>query len=369
MDPLRIGAIIYGVATILAILWDTFETVVVPKTVQRRMRLSSLYYNLFWNFWHWLVDRVSEGGLRQSMLVSFGPISILFLFFGWASFLVLGFGMIHWGLGDLGGETSLGSSLYFSGVTFFTLGYGDLTPVTSAGRTVAVLQVAAGYGFLAVVIAFVPTYYQAFSRRERFIVMLDSRAGSNPSAGEILRRHAEAGALGSLREWLRDAEIWCADQLENYLSYPILAFYRSQHDDQSWLAAMTAVLDTSAVLIAASECDAPWAKELRFQAEATYAMGRHVIVDLAYPLDEPPAEHPPSRMDPQTERTLCEILERAWEKPDARFFERLAELRMRYEPYLVGIARDLHFVLPPWTAIEGAEDHWQHTAWDSKDHF
>src|SRR6185503_2830730 len=182
MDPLRIAAIIYGVATILAILWDTFETVIVPKTVQRRLRLSSVYYNLFWSFWHWIVDRIPEGGLRQSMLVSFGPISILFLFFGWATFLVLGFGCIHWGLKDLSGETSFGSSLYFSGVTFFTLGYGDLAPITAAGRTVAVLQVVAGYGFLAVVIAFVPTYYQAFSRRERFIVMMDSRAGSNPSA-------------------------------------------------------------------------------------------------------------------------------------------------------------------------------------------
>ena len=369
MDALRIAAIIYGVTTILAILWDTFETVIVPKTVQRRLRLSSIYYNLFWSFWHWFVDRIPEGGLKQSMLVSFGPISILFLFFGWAFFLVLGFGTIHWGLNDLGGEAGFGSSLYFSGVTFFTLGYGDLAPVTAAGRTIAVLQVVAGYGFLAVVIAFVPTYYQAFSRRERFIVMMDSRAGSNPSAGELLRRHSEAGALESLKDWLRDAEVWCAEQLENYLSYPILAFYRSQHDDQSWLAAMTAVLDTSAIIMSLPTSDAAWAKELRFQAEATFAMGRHVIVDLAYLLDEPPAEHPPSRMDPHSEQRLCEIVEHAWKKPDAAFFERLSKLRMRYEPYLVGLARDLHFVLPSWTAYEGAEDHWQHTAWDSDKHF
>jgi voltage-gated potassium channel Kch len=380
MSFVHLVAAVFGLLGILVILWDTFETIVVPKTVQRRIRISTLYSNVIWNLWHRMADRLPEGGLRTAVLGSFGPLAILFLFVVWASLLVIGFALVHWGLMDMGVEASLPEYLYFSGVTFFTLGYGDMTSSTAAGRFVSVAEAGTGYAFLAVVIAFVPTFYQAFSRRERFIVMMDSRAGSNPTSGELLRRYADAGSMPALASWLKDAEGWCAEQLENYLSYPILAYYRSQHDDQSWLAAMTAVLDTCALILSASSAPSPpapspegsgeqWQNELLFQARSTFAMGRHVVVDLAYLLDEAPAEEPPSRMTPQDEKRLCAILQEAFGAVNRDLFERLSEHRMKYEPYLVGLARDMHYVLPAWTPLEHEEDNWERSAWDVEKHF
>src|SRR5205085_1149766 len=158
------------------------------------------------------------------------------------------------------------------------------TPLHDSGKVFAVIEAGTGFGFLAVVISYVPVLYVAFSRREHLITLLDSKAGSQPSAGELLKRHGEAEAMEMLIDLLKEWETWSAQQLEAYLSYPILAYYRSQHDEQSWLMSLTCILDTCSLITLGFEDDGskPWAKRLYFQAKATFAMGRHVIVALAY---------------------------------------------------------------------------------------
>lgn len=361
-------AITLGSVAILLVLWDAFETIVVPKTVQRRLRVSTIYSNLIWKLWHSLIDRMREGGFRQALLVSFGPSALIFLFAVWAGVLVMAFGAVHWGIGALGESAPLGDYLYYSGVTFFTLGFGDLTPLTPSDKFVAVLEAGTGFGFLAVVIAFIPILYQAFQRRERLIVLMDSRAGSEPTAGELIRRHVEAGALPALTSFLKEAENWAAEQLENYLSYPILAYYRSQHDNQSWLKTSTAIMDACALLLSGTPDIELWQRELRFQARSTFAMLRHVIVDLAYVLGDPPADYAPGRMGTLDREQLGELMAKIGGDQDL-CVEKLDSMRGQYEPYLVGLARDLHFTLPAWVALPGAEDNWQLSAWDGDGHF
>src|SRR4029079_19535049 len=103
-----------------------------------------------------------------------------------------------------------------------------------------------GFSFLALVIGYLPVFYQSLSRREVLISMLDDRAGSPPSAGEALRRAAQARDLDRLPALLAEGERWAAEVLESHLSYPVLSFYRSQHDNQSWVVTLTALLDTAA---------------------------------------------------------------------------------------------------------------------------
>ena len=138
-----------------------------------------------------------------------------------------------------------------SGTTFFTLGYGDLVPTGTWGRALSVAEAGIGFGFLAVMISYLPVLYQAFSRREVTISMLDARAGSPPTAGEFLRRIGEAPCPAARRfvgrTLLTDWERWAAEVLESHLSYPVLSYYRSQHDNQSWLATLTMILDTSSL--------------------------------------------------------------------------------------------------------------------------
>jgi hypothetical protein len=361
-------AVLFGIAILLVVLWDTFETIVVPKTVTRRLSLAGLFYDGLWNVWSRLAAATS-GGTRLQILGAFGPISLLMLIALWAILLVAGFGFLHWGAGTLGAERSLGENLYFSGVTFFTLGFGDLTPWMGLGRLLAVFEAGVGFGFLAIVISYVPVMYSAFSRREINITLLDSKAGSNPTAGELLRRHAAGNSVGALIVLLKEWERWSAEQLEAYLSYPILAFYRSQHDDQSWLCSLTAILDACSLIEMGFEGDPSWYPELRFQAEATFAMGRHVIVDLAYLLDIPPVERPLSRMAPNDWERLRSVLWAAGMPLKESAEDVLRERRDLYEPYVVSLARDLFFTLPAWVPEAGALDNWQTTAWDNERHF
>src|SRR5262249_37417715 len=132
---------------------------------------------------------------------------------------------------------------------FFTLGLGDVVPVTWIARMVMVAEAGIGFGFLAIVIGYLPVIYQAFSRREVIISMLDARAGSPPTALELLKRHIEDQRLEEIDSMLRDWEHWSAELLESHLSYPVLAFFRSQHDNQSWLSALTTVLDACALVM------------------------------------------------------------------------------------------------------------------------
>ena len=133
--------------------------------------------------------------------------------------------------------------LYVSATNFTTLGLGDFTPRTDLARFLTVLEAGTGFGFLAIVISYLPILYQSFSRRETLISVLDEWAGSPPSAGELYRRVVEAGATDELRPLLDRWEEWTAELLESHLSYQVLSYFRSQHENQSWLAALTAIMD------------------------------------------------------------------------------------------------------------------------------
>src|SRR5262249_53222577 len=164
------------------------------------------------------------------------------------------FALLHWAFGSriqtANAHPGFGFVLYFSGTTFFTLGLGDITPLSTAARVLTVAEGGTGFGFLGIVIGYLPVIYQAFSRREVNISLLDARAGSPPSAAELLRRHSQGHQLESLQQLLHDWERWSAELLESHLSYPVLAYFRSQHNNQSWLSALTTMLDTSALVIA-----------------------------------------------------------------------------------------------------------------------
>src|ERR1043165_5567658 len=184
---LLIGLI--GTFLVAVILWEDFETIILPQRVTRRLRVTGLLYLLTWRPWAMIARAISKQRRKEKILSFFGPLSLIMLLSVWAVGLVVGFALIHWSLGTtfesanrIGG---IWADLYYSGTTFFTLGLGDVTPINSAGRAVTVLQAGIGIGFFALVISYLPVLYQAFSRREMNISMLDARAGTPPTAGEL----------------------------------------------------------------------------------------------------------------------------------------------------------------------------------------
>src|SRR5262245_21767095 len=282
-----------GAALIVVVFVDAFESMILPRRVRHSYRLARSFYRVTWALWRTAAQFLPAGKWRSGFLSVFGPLSLFALLAVWAVGLITGFALLHWSLGStLTGPNATDQHfttyMYFSGTTFFTLGYGDVVPARGFGRALDVAEAGIGFGFLAVALAYLPVLYQAFSRREITISLLDARAGSPPSAGELLRRVAEARSLDGLGTMLVEWERWSAELLETNLSFPVLRFYRSQHDNQSWIAALTMILDTSAVLIAGET--SPGSQ----QARLTFAMARHAAVDLVLvthaPLKPPDAE-------------------------------------------------------------------------------
>ena len=365
----HIVAIVCGVAIIWVVLLDTFETVVLPRRVLRNFKLTAYFYRRTWIPWRKVASRIKTTSRQQNFLGYFGPLSLILLLGFWATGLILGFGLIQYGIGgheQLSGERlSFGKILYHSGETFFTLGYGDIVPTSGAARVLSVFEAGMGFAFLGVVLGYIPTVYSSFSRREIQISMLDARAGSPPAAAELLVRLAgrtEDPGMDQLvlDEVLRDWERWAAELLESQISYPVLTFFRSQHSNQSWVGALTTMLDVTSLLLTGIEGVHPG------QAKLTFAIARHAAVDLAQVVN---AKYDPAASDrlPDTEyEALRTALEAAGLKLriDDYGRDKLARLRSMYEPYVHSTAQNLMLTLPPWKHPEKVRDNWQAGPWD-----
>jgi hypothetical protein len=355
------AAIIAGILLIGIILLDAFETIILPRGLSRRFRLASTFYSVSWRLWSGAARSWKNDNLREAILSYFGPLSLILLLVIWGFCLILGFALVQ--LGAEGVRPSLGTDLYMSGTTFFTLGLGDITPHTSVARLITVIEAGIGFGFLAIVIGYLPILYQAFSRREQAISLLDARGGSPPTASELLIRHGVADGGAALNQLLRDWEQWSAELLENHISYPVLCYYRSQHDRQSWLAAMSAILDTSALVIVGIDGVPEW------QARLTFAMARHAVVDLAAIFGCLPDSAKTVRLDHDSLEQLYTKLDDAGMKlktgPEAE--AKLAKLRALYEPHVNSLAERMAFKIPPFVQSEPVRDAWKTTGWHDTD--
>ena len=354
----------FGLFLILLVLWEGFETIVLPRRVTRRFRLTRFFYRNTWLPWVWMVTWLVPARRRETWLSYFGPLSFLMLLSVWACVLISGFAVLHWALGSallaMDGRTDYLTDLYLSGTTFFTLGLGDALPRSDISRLLVVVESGLGFAFLALVISYLPVLNQTFARREVSISLLDARAGSPPTASEMLRRHVHERGKEALRELLHEWERWSAELLEGHLSYPVLAYFRSQHDNQLWLAALTAILDTCALIIAGLDgvCER--------QAELTFAIARHAVIDLSLVFRTDPFEPGRDRLPQERLDKLRAILAGNGQKlREGNTVDRkLHELRQMYEPYVNALAIYFQVILPPWIADDEWIDNWQGSYWE-----
>jgi hypothetical protein len=338
---------VVGLALALIVLWDSFETIILPRRVTRAYRLARLFYRAAWIFWSSIAREIQTPKRREGYLSYFGPLSLLMLFGMWAGVLIVAFGMMQWAARSaVGGPGILGTfrtDLYLSGTTFFTLGLGDIIPRTSLGRVITVFESGTGFGFLAIIVAYLPTLYGSFSQREVNISLLDARAGSPPTAAELLRRHGRQRIADGLAAYLHEWEIWSAQLMESHLTYPVLCYFRSQHENESWLSAFAAILDVCALLIAYGDGETKW------QAQLTFAISRHAIVDLSQALRIRPMAFQDDRLPPEdVPKVRRLLLECGLPQYTVAGDHKLRELREMYEPYLNGFSRRLMMPVPTW---------------------
>ena len=370
---MQLLALVLGLGCCLTVVLDALQTIILPRRPTGRVRLTSLFYRLTWTPLVWTAAHIKNRRAQERMFGVFGPASLLLLLICWATMLVLGFALLYFGLGTpfsdslnqgAGFLARARTDIYASGTTLFTLGLGDVTPQSHLARALVVIEAGSGLAFVALVIGYLPVLYQAFSRREISVAMLDGRAGSPPTATELLRRHGHEGGDRDLARLLEEWERWAAEILETHISYPILCYYRSQHDNQSWLSALVAVLDACALLI--TTIDGPVAR----QAQLTFAMGRHALLDLGHIFHLEKAgevlveDCASDRLPRQRFNQLCgelgDMHMQLCGDPAAR--ERLIAIRSLYEPHAQTISNYLRMPLPLWVPEPKKNDPWKKVA-------
>jgi len=267
-----------GLSLVWIVLRDLFVGVIVPRPARGALRPSNLLVQWSWRAWRWIGNRSTDVVTREARLGAFGPAALILLLVAWVLGLIIGYGLILDAVREQVKPVPphLGTTLYFSAISFLTIGYGDFVPVGPMARAIALIEGATGLGVVAVVISLLFSLYGSFQKREVLVITLDALAGAPPSGVVLLENSLHNEMLDQLEatfdEWMR----WSAEVLESHLAYPILAYFRSSHDNESWISAIGAVLDATVLVLTTVE-DVP-----RGPARLMYNVGTHLVEDLSW---------------------------------------------------------------------------------------
>ncbi|MEJ8826585.1 potassium channel family protein [Variovorax humicola] len=346
-------ALLLGVILVLATLIDAFEVVLLPRPVRRRVRLNRYFFKCTWDVWAWCANLWPTGRRREDFIGVYGPLSMVMLFALWGASLIVGFGLMQWALQRLvpaAGADALIDQIIISGDAFFTLGYGDIVPHHSLARLLVIVEAGTGFGFIALTIGYLPVLYQHFTRRDLQLIEFSARAGSPPTAAALLGWHVH-DSPEALERWLRDWELWGSDLIESHAVYPMLAYYRSQHEGHSWLGSLAVVLDVCTLLIAGAD------HARRHQATATFSALRRILDEASESLRVAPVRQVSARrMGAEALGHLSPTIRRilpAWHDDEATL-QVIQQLRKTYEPRLEGLSAYLLLPLPDWIDPAGA---------------
>lgn len=339
------------------VLIDAFNTIVLARRTRHIFRIARLYYKTMWEPFAAVGRRIGSSRRREEFLAVFAPLSLLMLFVIWAFAMVFGFGLLQWaaGLRRSGGVETLGGDFLLSASSLFTLGTGD--PENGLSRWIGVLEGGLGLAFLGLVVGYLPVFYQSFSSRELTITLLDARAGSPPSAGALLS--AVSTSEHQIAQHLESWEQWTSGVLENQLSYPMLAYFRSHHANQSWLTALVSIVDCAAVIAISGEGD------LRRKAEFTLAMGRHVLSDMTalFRLEKSFEVHRKNSEKRIVSADVSVLVKILSGKPqfDVSLLteQRLREKSALYEAEAAALGDYFLMTLPAWLPLKGSQGDWR----------
>jgi hypothetical protein len=276
----RLFTALAGCGLLLAIFFDLFQSVVLPRPAVRKAQLSSLIGRPMWLGWRWLSQRTSSLDRSERRLAAFGPLSLLVFFFIWGIGIVLGYGLVFYGLADQfrPALTDFPTSFYVSATTLVPLSYGDFVPEQGLARFFIVAESVTGIGVAAVAITLLFTLYEAFRSREEAVIALDALAGAPPAGVYILEYAALRGLRPQLTETFEEWRKWTAMVLESHLAYPWLFFFRSSHDNEAWINSFAAVMDAAVLVVSTVE------DESEGSAHLMVIVGNHFVEDTAWVL-------------------------------------------------------------------------------------
>lgn len=264
-----------GIAIVLVVMLDVFQSVVVPRAIGWRWRPSAVIVRFGWRTSGWVGMRFNNGARREDFYATFAPALLVTLIVVWVGSLVAGFGIVFYALRDElhPSPDTLWAAMYYAGTSLLTLGYGDITADRGISRAISLVAAAAGLGTFAITTAFLFSIFAAFQRRESFMTTLRERTGAPPSGLDFIERHVDLHMMADIGTTFKEAEMWMADMMETHLAYPALSYFRSNHDNQSWVGTMGALLDAATLVITTVDIDHVG------RAKMLSRLGRHLVGD------------------------------------------------------------------------------------------
>jgi hypothetical protein len=244
MSPLiHIVIFLAGLLTVILTLFSALSTFVLPRAA--RSQLNRIVFGALRRIFNFIIRFARTYEQRDAIMAYYAPIGLMFLVPTWYILISLGFAAMYWGLG-VGDWFTV---FQLSGSSIFTLGFA--TKNTFLVNAFEFIEAMLGLILVALLIAYLPTMYAAFSRREQAVNMHEVRAGSPPSALEMLLRFKRIHGLENLNNYWRTWEAWFADIEESHTTLSALVFFRSPRAENSWVTAAGAVLDAAALTLSA----------------------------------------------------------------------------------------------------------------------
>ncbi len=272
MEPV---AFVLGVSLLALTAWDLFETVVVPRPTPGWFRIGRYVVRLSWRAIRAVRDLRPDRSF-DGPLGLFAPAVTLALLATWLIGFIVGYGLVLYAIRDelRPVPPDLGSTLYFAASSVLTLGFGDIVPDGGAARLIVTISAISGLGTVALVVTFLFSLYGSYQRREVQVVALQAAAGAPPSAVTLLETYATLGLVDRLPDLFLDWQRWAAEVLDSHVAYPVLGYFRSSHDNLSWISAVGAMLDAASLVLTTIE-DIP-----RGEAKLFKRVGTHLVEDI-----------------------------------------------------------------------------------------
>jgi hypothetical protein len=333
-----------GAVIVLVAVYDIFQSVVMPRPAVGRVRLSFTLIRGAWRVWHKVAQRPKRLQMRETALAAFAPLMLVTLLVMWGSALILGFAFIFSGLHDglQPQPDSFGTTFYVSTGTMLSFSVDNIGATGVATRVFSAIEAASGFGLFALVISLLFSLFSSFQQREKAVVALDALAGAPPSGVQLLETCAKDAMPDELIATFDAWRLWTVDVIESHLSYPLLFYFRSSHDNEAWANSFGAVMDAATLVLSTIDGGPVGHARLMFK------VGMHFVADMRDHFRYEGEAVPGVEREEFLE--ACVRLEHAGyqlHNQDAAW-EHFSDLRTRYGAWLNQTTKGLDVPPAPW---------------------
>jgi hypothetical protein len=347
---LRVVIATLGVIAILAALMSAVRTVILPRAATSL--LSQGVFRVTRRAFRTIASFRNSFSWRDEVMAMFPPVGLLSLVAAWLILITVGFMAVFWSAEQAGWA----KAFHESGSSLLTLGFASVDGVGL--QAVAFIEAALGLGMVALLITYLPSMYAAFARRETLVALLEVRAGTPPSAEEMLVRFHNIGWTERLTDVWTAWEVWFAEVEESHTTYPVLTFYRSPQPDRHWVTAAGTVLDGAALTL--STLDVEGQPQAALQIRAGFIALRRIsdFYGIAYDSDPQPGDPiaiSRAEYDAVVDR-LAEVGLPVKEDRDQAWLD-FSGWRVNYDTPLLSLAELTVAPYAPWTSDRSALGH------------